>query len=97
MKCFIIALVAIAMSFGVANAAKPVAMLGNAAMVGDEFIQNFDRTLDPDSLYVLKGLYFVDSTYTLTIPAGTLIRGDSVTAGTLIIERGGMIDARSEA
>ncbi len=48
-----------------------------------------DRTLDPDTLYSLRGqVYFRDGA-TLTIPAGTRILGEP--AGTIIIQRGAQI------
>jgi hypothetical protein len=56
------------------------------------FHQNYDRTLSPDTLYYLTGLYYVDSTYSITIPAGTTVLGD--TAATLIIMRGAQIHAQ---
>ncbi len=56
-----------------------------------DYHRQADRVLSPDSLYYLTGLYYVDSTYTLTIPAGTVVRGD--TAATLIITRGAKIMA----
>jgi hypothetical protein len=59
------------------------------------YYQNWNRTLDADTLYYLTGLYYVDSTYTLTIPAGTHILGD--TAGTLIVSRGAQIFANGTA
>jgi hypothetical protein len=48
-------------------------------------------------VYILTAWYFVDSTYSLTIPAGTLIRGDSASGGTLIIKRGAQIFASGTA
>ncbi len=38
--------------------------------------------------YLLTGYVFVDSLTTLNIPAGTVIKGDKTTKGTLIIKRG---------
>ena len=79
-----------------AFAQKPKVTLGPGT--GDvhfrePYHQNFNRTLSPDTVYILTGWYFVDSTYEITIPAGTLIRGDSASAGTLIISRGARIYA----
>jgi len=53
--------------------------------------QNYDRTLSVDSLYYLTGLYYVDSTFSITIPAGTTVLGD--TAAALIVTRGAKIYA----
>ncbi len=50
-------------------------------------------TLYSDTTYILTGWYFVDSLASLTIQPGTLILGDSASAGTLIISRGAKIHA----
>ncbi len=52
-----------------------------------------DMTLDASKKYLLKGFVFVKSGATLHIPAGTVIMGDKATKGSLIITRGGKIDA----
>lgn len=51
------------------------------------------RTLTADKKYLLKGQVFVRSGQTLTIQPGTVIFGDRRTKGTLIIDRGGKIEA----
>lgn len=64
-----------------------------------------NRTLSRDTVYLLRGIVYVPQTYTLTIPAGTVLRGaapDADPAGTnmpgsLVIERGGFINARGTA
>jgi hypothetical protein len=43
--------------------------------------------------YLLSGYVFVDSLVTLNIPAGTVIKGDKATKGTLIIKRGAKLKA----
>jgi hypothetical protein len=43
--------------------------------------------------YLLTGYVFVDSLSILNIPAGTVIKGDKTTKGTLIIKRGAKIKA----
>ncbi len=43
--------------------------------------------------YLLKGFVYVEDGVTLTIQAGTIIRGDKPTKGSLIIKRGGKIMA----
>jgi hypothetical protein len=55
------------------------------------FHQNANRTLSPDTLYTLHGIYYVQDGATLTIPAGTIIQG--VPAATLVVKRGALIDA----
>lgn len=93
MKKCIFAVVAIIMLLGAqAHAQKPVQILGPGLNSGrTEFHQTYDRVLDPDTVYTLTGLYYVDSTYTITVPAGTIVRGD--TASTLIVKRGAQIFA----
>jgi hypothetical protein len=46
-----------------------------------------------DNIYLLDGWVYVRSGATLTIEPGTVIKGDSETKGSLIIERGAMIIA----
>ena len=52
------------------------------------------RTLSKDTAYVLNGFANVKNGGKIVIPAGTLLFGDSASRGTLIIERGGKIDAQ---
>ncbi len=52
-----------------------------------------NRTLDATRKYLLKGFVYVKETVTLTIPAGTVIFGDKDSKGTLIVEKGGKIEA----
>lgn len=83
-----------------AFAAKPQAVLGPGIGSGSfrlSYHQTWNRTLSKDTVYILTGWYFVDSTYSITIPAGTLIYGDSSSAGTLIIKRGATIQAAGTA
>ena len=51
------------------------------------------QTLDASKKYLLKGYVFVRSGQVLSIPAGTLIMGDKATKGTLVIDKGGRIEA----
>jgi hypothetical protein len=50
-----------------------------------------------DQTYILKGFVRVRAGATLTIEAGTVIRGDKATKGSLIVERGGVLVARGTA
>ncbi len=87
------ALVAVAVA-APAHAVKPTKVLGDpAAGIGTIKHQDYNHVLSADTVYVLKGIYMVDSTYSLTIPAGTLMLGDSLSAGTLYIQRGAQIFA----
>ena len=56
-----------------------------------------NKTLTADRVWVLSGYVRVMSGATLTIEAGTIIKGDKVTKGALIIERGGKINANGTA
>ncbi len=93
MKKCIFAVVALTMLLGAhAHAQKPVVVLGPGLNSGrTPYNQNYDRVLSPDTMYTLTGLYYVDSLQTITIPAGTIVRGD--TAATLIVSRGARIFA----
>ena len=93
MKKCIFAVVALTMILGAtAHAQKPEVILGPGLSSGrTPYYQNYDRVLSPDTVYTLTGLYYVDSLHTITIPAGTVVRGD--TAATLIVSRGAQIFA----
>ncbi|MCX2450889.1 hypothetical protein OQX61_06335 [Pedobacter sp. PLR] len=56
-----------------------------------------NMTLDASVVYLLKGFVYVKSGATLTIPAGTVIRGDKVSKGTLVVTRGGKVNAEGTA
>jgi hypothetical protein len=65
-----------------------------------EILQGYitaNKTLSASTEYTLQGFVYVDSLVTLTIPAGTKIFGDKATKGTLIITRGGKINAQGTA
>ena len=55
------------------------------------------RTLTADKKWVLKGQVFVRSGQVLTIEPGTVIFGDKATRGTLVIDKGGKIEAAGTA
>jgi hypothetical protein len=56
-----------------------------------------NRVLDQNKVYLLSGYVYVDSLASLTIPAGTLLLGETATEGSLIIKRGGKIYAEGTA
>lgn len=56
-----------------------------------------NTTWTSNNIYLLKNFVFVESGATLTIEAGTIIKGDKATKGTLTIKQGGKIDARGTA
>lgn len=55
------------------------------------------RTLDATEQYFLKGQVFIPSGVTVTIPAGTIIKGDKATKATLVVQPGGKLIANGEA
>lgn len=62
-----------------------------------ELVGNLETTaqlnLTKDKKYLVKGQVFVRTGKTLNIQAGTVILGDKATKGTLVIDRGGKIEA----
>jgi hypothetical protein len=98
MRKLILLTLCVLVAFGAADAfaqygPKPEKIIGPGLNAGRTvYHQNWNRTLSPDTVYVLTGLYYVDSLYSITIPAGTVIKGD--TAATLIVKRGATIQAR---
>jgi hypothetical protein len=67
------------------------AMAGTVITVKDSISSN--TTWTKDNQYLLQGYVYVTSGATLTIEAGTIIKGDKATKGALIIERGAKIMA----
>jgi hypothetical protein len=55
------------------------------------------QTLTKDKKYLIKGQTFVRTGQVLTIQPGTVIFGDKATKGTLIIDRGGKLEASGTA
>ena len=96
MRRFFLPLVLFMLLATALSSAAPTAILGPGTGAGSfrlPYHQTWDRTLSRDTVYVLTGWYFVDSTYSLTIPAGTVIVGDKPSGGTLIVRRGAKIFA----
>jgi hypothetical protein len=56
-----------------------------------------NQTLSADDVYLISGQTFVKSGVTLTIPAGTVLKGDKASKGTLIIEPGAKLVANGTA
>lgn len=56
-----------------------------------------NTTWDASKKYLLKGFVYVTNGATLTIPAGTIIMGDKVTKGTLVVTRGSRVMAEGTA
>ncbi len=52
-----------------------------------------NKTLDASKVYLLKGFVYVADGVTLTIPAGTIIRGDQDSKASLVVTRGGKLVA----
>ncbi|RPH32445.1 MAG: Ig domain-containing protein [Bacteroidales bacterium] len=74
-----------------ATCAINVIQAGNEKIIQGE-IKN-TRNLVADSTYLLKGFVYVVDGATLNIAAGTIIKGDKATMGSLIVEKGGKINA----
>jgi hypothetical protein len=55
------------------------------------------RTLIAGTPYLIKGTVLVPNGVTLTIPAGTVIKGDKATKGLLIIQPGGVLNCNGTA
>jgi hypothetical protein len=51
------------------------------------------QTLDASKKYLLKGTVFVDNGAVLTVPAGTVVYGDRVSKGTLVVKPGGKLNS----
>jgi hypothetical protein len=68
---------------------------GNTTEVSGDISTN--TTWKADKIYLLKGFVYVTNGATLTIEAGTIIKGDKATKGTLTITRGAKISAIGEA
>ncbi|MEA1996955.1 MAG: T9SS C-terminal target domain-containing protein, partial [Gemmatimonadota bacterium] len=72
---------------------KPERTITDADIIGD-------ITLSADTVYILSGFVFVGDGESLTIPAGTIIKGmpgQGVNASALIVARGGKIYANGSA
>ncbi|HPF35650.1 T9SS type A sorting domain-containing protein [bacterium] len=89
-------LLALAMVMAASALATPPSAYEGSAILGPglnsgrtAFSQTYNRTLDPDTLYTLTGLYYVEDGFNLTIPAGTVVQAD--TAATIVVTRGGKI------
>lgn len=55
------------------------------------------QTLDATKPYLLKGQVFIPSGVTLTVPAGTIVKGDKATKATLVVQPGGKLIAEGTA
>jgi len=68
-----------------------VIQAGNQVTLKDSIVGI--RNLSADSVYLIKGFLYVVNGGTLNIPAGTVIKGEKVSKGSLIVERGGKLNA----
>jgi hypothetical protein len=55
------------------------------------------QTLDGTKIHLLKGQVFIPNGVTVTIPAGTIIKGDKATKAVLIVQPGGKLIANGTA
>jgi hypothetical protein len=72
---------------------RPVVNFGGGTTECDITNITVNRTLDRDTIYLLRGDVRVNNGATLTIEAGTIIKGEKSSRGTLTIERGAKIIA----
>lgn len=83
------------------NKDYPSAITNFVVTVGDPVItlqgNLATSTLDATKSYLLKGQVFVPSGVTLTIPEGTVIKGDKATKSALIVQPGGKLIANGSA
>jgi hypothetical protein len=57
-----------------------------------------NRTLNASTVYSISGVVYIDSGVTLTIPAGTVLRGNStVSNSSILVKKGGRINANGTA
>jgi hypothetical protein len=54
-------------------------------------------TLDQNTIYLIKGFNEIKTGGALVIPEGTLLKGDKITTGTIIVHRGGILYANGTA
>lgn len=50
------------------------------------------QTLEATKRYLIRGQVFVPNGVTVTIPAGTILFGEKATKGTLVVEKGGVLN-----
>lgn len=83
------------------NENYPSAITNFVVTVGDPVItlqgNLTTQTLDASQPYLLVGQVFIPSGVTLTIPAGTVIKGDKASKATLIVQPGGSLVANGTA
>lgn len=100
---FLFSLTALVLVFSTAckkeETAPPTGNNNNPANIGVEVQGDLtaDATWVASKKYTLKGFVYVKSGVTLTIEPGTVIMGDKDSKGTLIVERGGKIQAAGTA
>ncbi|AYB31919.1 hypothetical protein [Chryseolinea soli] len=71
-------------------AALPIKIIGGAT---ECVTTNLTTQTWRDTIYIIKGDVRVPNNVTLTINAGTIVKGDKATVGTLSVERGGKLNA----
>ena len=84
MKKILLSCLAVALGFTSVKAQVPVTVSGEITT---------NTTWTKNNIYLLNGFVYVEDGATLTIEAGTLIKGDKATKGTLIVTKTGTIQA----
>lgn len=83
------------------NAGYPSAIANFVVTVGDpvNILEGTltTQTLDAAKPYLLKSQVFIPNGVTVTVPAGTVIKGDKATKATLIVQPGGKLIAEGTA
>lgn len=101
MKRFLLASLSLTLIFGSCkkkddnNNTTPPTTTDSVQVITGDISSN--TTFNAGKKYMLKGFVFVKDGATLTIEPGTVIMGDKATKGTLIVTRGGKINATGTA
>ncbi|MFI5171964.1 MAG: fibronectin type III domain-containing protein [Chitinophagales bacterium] len=88
MKKLLLGCIAFVLGFITMHAQTPITVSGEITT---------NTTWTKDNIYLLSGFVYVEDGATLTIEPGTLIKGDKVSKGTLIITKTGTIQAAGTA
>jgi hypothetical protein len=79
----------------------PSAIANYTLTVGDPIIvlqgNLATQTLDATKPYLLKGQVFIPSGVTITVPAGTVVKGDKASKAVLVVQPGGKLIANGTA
>lgn len=95
---YVLLLCTVLFSAGCDNDDENIEPKGEVLDLGDGSKENYEikvnTTLKYPNTYNLRGFVYVPDGVTLTIEPGVIIKGEKSTQGTLIVERGGKINAQ---